>query len=76
MLALLVLLLLSAVVWIYVLFRMQRAGFWEFQIRAFEKADRLHPPQPGAILFTGSSSIRLWSTLERDMAPLRVLTCI
>jgi lysophospholipase L1-like esterase len=73
MLVLLVLLLLSAVVWIYLLFRMQRASFWEFHICAYEKADRLHPPQPGAILFAGSSSIRLWSTLERDMAPLRVL---
>lgn len=65
--------LVSALVWLYVLFRMQRADFWEFQIRAFEKADRLHPQAPGAILFTGSSSIRLWRTLEQDMAPLRVL---
>jgi lysophospholipase L1-like esterase len=52
---------------------MQHATFWEFQIRAFEKADRLHPPTPGAILFTGSSSIRYWTTLGRDLAPLPVL---
>jgi lysophospholipase L1-like esterase len=52
---------------------MQRAEFWESQIRAFEKADRLCPPKEGAILFTGSSSIRLWHTLERDMAPLPVI---
>jgi hypothetical protein len=65
--------LVSASVWLYVLFHMQRADFWEFQIRAFEKADQLRPPEPGSIVFTGSSSIRLWRTLERDMAPLRVL---
>jgi lysophospholipase L1-like esterase len=69
----LLLVLLSAAVWLRLLFRMQRADFWEFQIRAFEEADRLHPPVTGAILFTGSSSIRLWRTLERDLAPLRVL---
>jgi lysophospholipase L1-like esterase len=69
----LLLVLLSAAVWLRLLFRMQRADFWEFQIRAFEEADRLHPPAAGAILFTGSSSIRLWRTLESDMAPLRAL---
>src|SRR5262249_7288312 len=65
--------LISAAVWARLLFRMQQADFWEFQIRAFEEADRLHPPGEAAILFTGSSRIRLWRTLERDMAPLRVL---
>src|SRR5262245_38577755 len=69
----LLLVLVSAAVWLRLLFRMQRADFWEFQIRAFEEADRLHRPEAGAILFTGSSSIRRWRTLERDMAPLRVL---
>jgi lysophospholipase L1-like esterase len=59
--------------WVYLLCRMQRATFWEFQIRAFEKADRRHPPEPGAVLFTGSSSIRYWTTLSGDLAPLRVL---
>jgi lysophospholipase L1-like esterase len=64
---------LSAAVWARLLGRMQRATFWEPQIRAFEKADRLHPPELGAVLFTGSSSIRYWTTLGRDLAPLRVL---
>jgi lysophospholipase L1-like esterase len=63
----------SAAVWAFLLSRMQRATSWEFQIRAFEKADRLHPPEPEAVLFTGSSSIRYWTTLSRDLAPLRVL---
>ncbi len=46
---------------------------WEASIRLFERRDRLHPPRPGGIVFTGSSSITFWDTLERDMAPLPVL---
>ena len=48
-------------------------AFWEWAIAAYEEADQQAPPEPGAILFTGSSSIRLWGSLEEDMAPLRVL---
>ena len=48
-------------------------AFFEEAIRAFESADRAAPPEPGAIVFVGSSSIRMWDGLERDMAPLRVL---
>lgn len=43
------------------------------EIAAFEAADARSMPSPGGILFVGSSSIRRWKTLERDMAPLRVL---
>jgi lysophospholipase L1-like esterase len=46
--------------------------FFEDAIRAFEAADREAPPKPGAIVFVGSSSIRMWTSLEADMAPLRV----
>lgn len=52
---------------------MSKASFWESEIVAFEEADANDFPEPGAILFTGSSSVRLWDSLERDMAPLRVL---
>lgn len=47
--------------------------WYESEIRSFEAADRDHPPAPGQILFTGSSSIRMWTTLARDMAPWPVL---
>jgi lysophospholipase L1-like esterase len=33
---------------------------WEDDIAAFEAADRASPPPKGAVLFVGSSSIRLW----------------
>jgi lysophospholipase L1-like esterase len=45
----------------------------ENEIRAFETADRTQMPAPGGILFTGSSSIRLWRSLGSDFAALPVL---
>jgi lysophospholipase L1-like esterase len=36
------------------------------EIEAFKIADKNSPPPANAILFTGSSSIRLWSTLQKD----------
>lgn len=46
---------------------------WERTIRAFEAADRQSPPPPGAVLFVGSSSIRLWKTLPQDFPQYRVI---
>lgn len=48
-------------------------AIWEWQIRLYERGDRRSTPMTGGILFTGSSSINLWSTLAEDMAPLPVL---
>jgi lysophospholipase L1-like esterase len=48
-------------------------GFWEWQIRLYERNDRRSTPLREGILFTGSSSINLWGSLAEDMAPLRVL---
>src|SRR5204862_7468203 len=57
----------------YTIRAMGRAGYWESEIREFEKADQKAPPKPGVIVFTGSSSIRLWRTLRQDMFPLAVV---
>lgn len=46
---------------------------WEKEIAAFEMADRENPPPKGAILFIGSSSIRLWKTLAEDFPEHRVI---
>jgi lysophospholipase L1-like esterase len=46
---------------------------WEPEIRMFEAADRAHPPPQGAILFIGSSSIRLWKTLAQDFPDQQVI---
>ena len=46
---------------------------WETEISAYESADRKDPPPKGAIVFVGSSSIRLWKTLAQDFPQHRVL---
>ncbi len=47
---------------------------WENDIKEFERRDSLETVPANAILFTGSSSIRLWSTIEEDMKPYPVIT--
>ncbi|MEZ4279707.1 MAG: SGNH/GDSL hydrolase family protein [Myxococcota bacterium] len=75
--ALLVLALLAAAVVGGYLRYMSRSGsdpaFFESEIQAFLDADRAAPPAPGEIVFYGSSSIRFWSSLAQDMAPLAVV---
>lgn len=48
-------------------------AFFASEIEAFVEADRTAPPAPGQIVFVGSSSIRFWTTLEQDMAPLGIV---
>jgi len=52
-----------------------RAGSvrWERAIMAFEAADKRLPPAPGAVLFVGASSIRLWKSLAADFSQYRVI---
>ena len=46
---------------------------FENEILAFEASDRTNPPPKEAILFIGSSSIRLWKTLARDFPKHKVI---
>jgi lysophospholipase L1-like esterase len=46
---------------------------WDAEIAAFEAQDRTNPPPKNAILFIGSSSIRLWKSLERDFPEHKVI---
>jgi lysophospholipase L1-like esterase len=43
------------------------------EIAQFEQHDRTAPPPHGAVLFVGSSSIRMWCTLDRDFPELKVI---
>jgi lysophospholipase L1-like esterase len=52
---------------------MAEPGYFAGDIAAFAVADRDHPSPKRPVIFVGSSSIRLWSTLQADMAPLPVL---
>ena len=50
-----------------------QAQQWESSIRQFEEMDKVNPPKPGVIVFTGSSSVLFWDTLVNDMKPLPVI---
>jgi lysophospholipase L1-like esterase len=45
---------------------------WEAAIRRFEQQDEAHGPEPGGIVFVGSSSIRLWN-LKKSFPDLPVI---
>jgi lysophospholipase L1-like esterase len=49
------------------------ANQWEAEIRKFEEADRVQPPPRGAVLFVGSSSVRLWQSLAEDFPGVKVI---
>lgn len=46
---------------------------WEGEISAFERLDATNPPPRGALLFIGSSTIRLWKSLASDFPGLPVV---
>jgi lysophospholipase L1-like esterase len=46
---------------------------WNTEIAAFQAGDRTHPPAAGAVLFIGSSSIRLWTSLATDFPGVRTI---
>src|SRR5437016_2426 len=46
---------------------------WEPEIAAYEATDRANPPEKGGILFIGSSTIRLWTTLPTDFPQYKIL---
>ena len=46
---------------------------FEKEILAFEAADKTNPLPQGAVLFVGSSSIRLWKTLAQDFPEFKVI---
>ena len=50
-----------------------KEDFYQDDIDKFKEADKGKLPDENLILFTGSSSIRFWSTLKEDMAPHKVL---
>ena len=46
---------------------------WENDIKKFEQLDKTEAYPAESVIFAGSSSIRLWSTLAEDMAPYPVI---
>jgi len=53
--------------------RLPEVKSWEPEIEKFTELDKTERYADDAIIFAGSSSIRLWSTLAEDMAPFSVI---
>lgn len=49
------------------------ASKWEKEIAALTAGDLTNPPPKNAILFVGSSSIRLWKSLAKDFPEKKVI---
>jgi hypothetical protein len=49
------------------------AKSWEPEIQKLEAKDKIEKDPENAVLFIGSSSIRLWKNIEKDMAPYPVI---
>jgi lysophospholipase L1-like esterase len=48
-------------------------GKWEKEISAYEANDKTNAPPKGASLFIGSSTIRMWTTLQQDFPKKKVI---
>ena len=51
----------------------QKHGKYESTIVKFEQEDQKKGYHPEAVLFTGSSSIKMWKSLGEDMSPIPIL---
>ncbi|WP_224995339.1 SGNH/GDSL hydrolase family protein [Cesiribacter sp. SM1] len=52
--------------------QLSKPPFWQ-EIQNFKEQDKQNPPPQDAILFVGSSSIRMWKSLESDFPERTVL---
>ena len=57
----------------YYIYQWNKDETFRDEINEFKLLDRENFPEKGKILFTGSSSIKFWDSLEEDMEPLKVL---
>ncbi len=64
---------LAVILPIALIVQAQGQASFDRDIRRFEEADATKPPQKGGIVFVGSSSIRLWKTLEQDFPSRNVI---
>ena len=59
--------------WLLVSFACHPQNPFESEIVKYEEMDKENPQPTGQILFTGSSSIRMWKTLDADFSGAEVL---
>jgi lysophospholipase L1-like esterase len=65
--------LVIATWWAIILGQPPNGNQWETEIKKFEESDRQNPPPKSAVLFLGSSSIRLWQSLAEDFRGIEVI---
>ena len=65
--------LLAALLLATTAFAQNKTNSFEKDILAFEARDKTNPPPKNAILFIGSSSIRMWKTLAQDFPDYDVI---
>jgi lysophospholipase L1-like esterase len=58
---------------LFISFSSFSSNYWENDILRFEKEDSQNPRRSEVSLFVGSSSIRLWKSLDKDFKELNVL---
>ena len=46
---------------------------YDNEVKAYDEEDRKDPPPTHPILFYGSSSIRMWTTLHRDFPGVPII---
>ncbi len=51
----------------------EREKIWETEINAFAEIDRKQTPPENAVLFVGSSSMRLWTNMRESFPNLKVI---
>jgi len=54
-------------------FAQQKLDKFESSILKFEQEDKIYGYHAKTVMFTGSSSIKMWGTLEKDMSPIPVI---
>ncbi|HMJ89888.1 MAG TPA: SGNH/GDSL hydrolase family protein [Candidatus Acidoferrum sp.] len=54
-------------------FGQPKTNSFEGEIRKFEASDKTNPPPKNAVLFLGSSSIRMWRNVAKDFPDYRVI---
>ena len=52
---------------------LQQVLDWEKDIQKFEQLDKSETYPEDAVLFSGSSSIKFWSSIKKDMAPYSII---
>ncbi|MFC2089415.1 GDSL-type esterase/lipase family protein [Bacteroidota bacterium] len=66
-------LIITYIVFIQIFLYRDNPKLFNGAIRRYQRLDKSQPPSPGSIACTGSSVMKYWKTIEKDLSPLPVL---